>query len=340
MEEHPMTSRQRVYATLDFDSPDRIPRQLWSLPWAKTHYGSEFDRLQQEFPPDIVHAPEALRQPTISHGDPHKKGTFVDEWGAIFTQVVDGIIGEVKEPIVTDDTWEDTSRVHVPRERLSFDRDVVNAFCRDHDEFVLSALVARPFEQLQFLRGTENFYIDLMDPPSGLTSFMAKMHAFSCELAEEWAKTDVDGLMIMDDWGAQNALLINPDIWRGIFMPMYRDFAEIAHSHGKRIFMHSDGHILAVYPELIEVGIDALNSQLFCMGIDNLERFAGKITFWGEIDRQRLLVDATEREVRDAVRHVYRSLYRDGGCIAQCEFGAGARIENVRAVFEEWDRVG
>lgn len=335
-----MTSRQRVYATLDFDSPDRIPRQLWSLPWAQSHYGAEFDRLQRDFPPDILHAPEMLRQPTISYGDPHKIGTFVDEWGAMFTQVVDGIIGEVKEPIVTDDTWEDTSRVHIPRERLSFDRDAVNAFCRDHDEFVLSALVARPFERLQFLRGTENFYVDLMDLPPGLITFMATMHDFARELAEEWAKTDVDGLMIMDDWGAQSALLINPEIWRRLFMPMYRDFAEIAHSHGKRIFMHSDGHILAVYPELIDVGIDALNSQLFCMGIDNVERFAGEITFWGEIDRQRLLVDATEQEVRDAVRHVYRSLYRDGGCIAQCEFGAGARIENVRAVFEEWDRLG
>ncbi len=87
----------------------------------------------------------------------------------------------------------------------------------------------------------------------------------------------------------------------------------------------------------MEIGVDALNSQLFCMGIDNLTPFAGRITFWGEMDRQRLLAFADAQEVEDAVRLVHSRLWRNGGCIAQCEFGAGARPENVRRVFETWD---
>gem|GEM_PF-2457249 len=44
-------------------------------------------------------------------------------------------------------------------------------------------------------------------------------------------------------------------------------------------------------PAAVEViGVDVLNSQLFCMDIEKLgEQFCGKVTFWGEIDRQRLL---------------------------------------------------
>lgn len=334
-----MTSRELVLATLDFERPTRIPRQIWSLPWAQMQYGERFDELLSDFPPDITTAPEELEKPTIARGDAYKRGAYVDEWGAVFTQAADGIIGEVKEPIVTDDTWEDISRVHFPTERLTFDRDAVRAYCADADTFVVSPNLARPFERLQFLRGTEELYVDLMDPPPGLKRFISKMHAFSCEMVEAWVHTDVDAITFMDDWGQQKALLINPELWRAVFKPLYRDYIDIAHAHGKRAFMHSDGHILAIYPDLIELGLDAVNSQLFCMGIDEVSRYAGQITFWGEIDRQHLLVDATEEEVRTAVREVYGKLYRDGGCIAQCEFGAGARIENVRAVFDEWNRV-
>lgn len=64
----------------------------------------------------------------------------------------------------------------------------------------------------------------------------------------------------VDEWGCQNALLIAPAMWREWFKPFYRDYCALAHAHGKFAFMHSDGHIAAVYEDLIEVGVDALNS--------------------------------------------------------------------------------
>ena len=46
----------------------------------------------------------------------------------------------------------------------------------------------------------------------------------------------------------------------------------------------------------------------------------------------------TEQETRAAVRRVAEALYEGrGGVIAQCEFSAGSKPANVRAVFEEWD---
>ena len=148
---------------------------------------------------------------------------------------------------------------------------------------------------------------------------------------------DVDAMMMMDDWGSQNDLLIHPDLWDEYFKPMYNDYIQIAHSHGKKMFMHSDGHIIRIIPKLIDMGLDALNSQIFCMGVENLEQFAGKITFWGEIDRQHLLSsDTTLAQVDEAVEKVYRTLWRDGGCIAQCEFGPGGNPDNVYRVYEKW----
>lgn len=179
--------------------------------------------------------------------------------------------------------------------------------------------------------------MDLADPPPAMLAFMQEIHAFYCEVLQTWARTEVDALSIMDDWGSQRSLLISPKLWRELFKPMYRDYAQIARSHGKKLFMHSDGHIAAIYPDLIEIGIDAVNSQLFCMGPDTLAAHAGKITFWGEIDRQHLLPHATTTEIAQAVSSVHEHLWRAGGCIAQCEFGPAARPENVHEVFAAWD---
>ena len=38
-----------------------------------------------------------------------------------------------------------------------------------------------------------------------------------------------------------------------------------------------------------------------------------------------------------AVREVHSLLWKHGGCFAQCEFGAGAKPENVRQVYQSWD---
>ena len=96
-----------------------------------------------------------------------------------------------------------------------------------------------------------------------------------------------------------------------------------------------------VYDDLIEVGVDAVNSQLFCMDMADLEKRAkGKITFWGEIDRQHVLPDPDPQAARDAVRKVAQYLYDpSGGMIAQFEFGPGANPECALAIFDEWAKV-
>ncbi|HJO94123.1 MAG TPA: hypothetical protein QF753_12030 [Victivallales bacterium] len=76
----------------------------------------------------------------------------------------------------------------------------------------------------------------------------------------------------------------------------------------------------------------------------NMEEIAeaakGKITFWGEIDRQHV-VPATDTQIgRDAVRKVAKNLYDPkGGIIAQFELGPGANPEMPFAIMDEWEKV-
>lgn len=330
-----MKSRELVVKTLEFDSPERIPRQLWLLPCAEELYPHEISRLGKDFPDDIVYAPAEYDSPLPVEGDAYKQGIFIDEWGCKFENKQSGYIGEVKEPLVAD--WNNVSNVKPPVEMLSFDNGAVNSFCRGTDKFVLATCCPRPFERMQFIRTTYNTFFDVIDRPEAFTTLLRSVHEFYLKEFELWARTDVDGLMFMDDWGAQQSLLISPDLWRTLFKPFYRDYISVAHDHGKYCFMHSDGFIIDIIPDLIELGLDALNSQIFCMGVETLgERFRGRLTFWGEIDRQHILPYSTVEEVAGAVRSVKDSLYDKGGAIAQCEFGPGALPENVYAVFETW----
>jgi hypothetical protein len=332
-------SRELVRETLGFQGPARVPRQVWALPWAEIHHPRMLARLRQEYPDDIVSAPALYTVPTGGSGDRHARGEYVDEWGCRFTNPRDGIIGIVQHPLIA--TWDDLDRFQTPDAVLSVDREAVNRFCASTDQFVLSGTIVRPFERLQFIRTMEQALIDLLERPSALLDLLERMHSHYLKEVEVWARTDVDGIALMDDWGTQTGLLLHPDVFRQLFKPLYQDYAEIARGYGKRVFMHSDGHITPIIEDLIEVGIEALNAQIFCMGVEDLgRRYKGRITFWGEIDRQHLLVHGTRQDIAEAVRLVRDNLCAAGGVIAQCEFGLEADPENVLAVFEAWDRLG
>ncbi|MCK5757620.1 MAG: methyltransferase, partial [Clostridiales bacterium] len=332
-------SRKLVYKTLEFDKPERAPRDIWILPWADLNYPEQVKKLKNDFPQDIKSAGGFAKQSSVVIGDMHTVGTYVDPWGCVFENIQEGIHGEIQEPIVQGEEWDDVEKVHFPYEWFNIDVEGVNSYCKNNDMFVLPGFCARPFERLQFIRGTEQFYMDLVLRPDGMMDFIKKLHKFNLNLMESWAKTDVDALFMMDDWGAQNNLLISPDIWVEIFKPMYKDYCDLAKAYGKKMFMHSDGHILKIYPHLIEIGVDALNSQIFCMGLENLAEYAGKITFWGEMDRQHMLSDKEPADIDEAVREIKELLWKDGGCIAQCEFGPGGKPENVIQTFESWNNI-
>lgn len=332
------TPREIVYQTLDRASPPRAARDLWYLPSAEARFPVELPAVLAEYPPDFLPIDGHLKVKPPTQGDAYAVGHYTDEWGCTFENIQAGVIGEVKQSLVAD--WDtDLPKVHFPREWLTLDRDAINRDCAATDCFTFAEPVPRPFEQLQFIRGPEELYIDLADPPPALLGLIRDMHALYCEALEAWARTDVDALRFMDDWGSQRALLISPRQWRELFKPLYRDYGQIAHAHGKRLFMHSDGHIAAILGDLVEIGIDALNSQIFCMGVEALAPYAGQITFWGELDRQHLLREGAPADIAAAVRSVHHHLWREGGCIAQCEFGSTSRPENVRAMFATWDEL-
>ena len=331
-----MTGRERVRAALTFSHPDRPPLDLWALPYVTLFRKDELDALLEAFPMDIQGAQRSPGQSDTSDVTA-QVGSYRDEWGSVWYVAEPGVVGEVKEPALAD--WAALASFQPPWE-LVRGRDLshANRLAEKSDKFMLSEVTARPFERLQFLRGTQNLFIDIAYGTAEVRALLEMVHAFYLEDIRGWCESNVDGIVFMDDWGTNQTLLINPSTWREMFKPLYKDYCDLIHAAGKFAFFHTDGNTTAIYGDLIEVGIDAINSQLFVMDIESLARaYKGKVTFWGEIDRQYVLPFGTPDEVREAVMRVRRALDDgSGGVIGQCEWGKDNPRRNIEAVFKAW----
>ena len=336
-----MDSRELVKRTLTFKEVERVPRQLWQLPGIPLYRNDELKEIAARYPDDLTFINYGYGMGTMREGQPGVVGKYTDAWGCTFTVYEPGVVGEVKDFVFDD--WGTLKHYKMPWEIIeSIEAGRVNKFCAQTDKFVIAASETRPFERLQFLRGTENTFIDLAYGTKEIYTLLANLHDFFTKELCAWAETDVDGVWFLDDWGTQISLLISPDLWKKEFKPLYKEYVDILHAKGKYAFFHSDGNITEIYPDLIEIGVDAVNSQLFCMDIEDIgEKYAGKIAFWGEIDRQYILPFGSTEDVRKAVHRVADALIKGKrtGVIAECEFGMIEPKENIMTVFETWNSI-
>ena len=329
-----MTSKERVYATLNFAGPDRLATDCWVLDIARQGRATEMDALLSRYPTDIG----GLAVTNIFNIDYYPVGTATDLWGCEWRTLHHGMIGEVKRSPL-----DDYARLaDYPWPFAALDEgwaDAEASLQQQRDKFVLG-FAGNLFERMQFLRGVENLYMDLADPDcDGVYVLRDKVKALMRGYVERMVRYDIDAIGFNDDWGSQRDLLISPATWRDFFKPAYQELFDLVRDAGKKIFFHSDGHILAIYADLIDMGVDAINSQVWCMGLEALAPFAGTVTFWGELDRQHLLPHGSPAEITAAAQQMFATFYRNGGLIGQQSFEQVWRLENVEAALAAWQNI-
>jgi len=333
-----MTSRDLVISTLNHEPVDRVPRDLWIMPGVASSRADEVAELGVRYPNDIVRPDFKYPPGKRAKGKPFKVGQYTDAWGCTWQVTQPGTRGEVRRPPLSEPGKID--RFTPPLDILSGARlTQVNRSCAATSRFVLAWTDVRPFERLQALRGTDAALADLTHGTKRIRKLLAMLHDFFRREVEMWAETDVDGVAFQDDWGSPDGLLLDRKLWRSEFRPLYRDYCEILHASDKFAFFHSSGNIYEIFDDLVKVvGIDAINCQLAAMNLERLaKRFRGRVTFWGEIDRQQIMPFGTREHVREAVLRVRRALdFGTGGVIAQCRWEPEVPMRNVAAVFEQW----
>jgi uroporphyrinogen decarboxylase len=103
------------------------------------------------------------------------------------------------------------------------------------------------------------------------------------------------------------AALVSPDCYRQMIKPYWKELIGLIKKYDKKVLMHACGAISELIPDLIEMGVDAINPvQITATGMApaRLKKEFGKdITFWGGgVSTQGVLDKGSVREIKDEVR--------------------------------------
>jgi uroporphyrinogen decarboxylase len=191
------------------------------------------------------------------------------------------------------------------------------------------------FQRMFFLRGFENLLVDLIDDRPEVYALRDMVTHFVTKRIERWLDTKrVDCVLFRDDWGSQSSLMVRPDIWRRVFRPAYKCVIDLIHEGGAYGSFHSDGVILEILPDVVEMGWDEVNPQVSAMDLELLgKQYGGKVCVRADIDRQQILPNGSPEEVRALIGRLFDAFGRfNGGYVGWGEMNADVSIANGEAM--------
>jgi uroporphyrinogen decarboxylase len=330
------TSRERVRRAVHFGTPDHPPISHAILPAAQIKYGPALDEILAGFHDDFGW--DGLADLPYEEFPPqYKKGLNRDDFGTVWQVETAGVCGiPVEFPIPDLDRYDEYVWPPLFAAGPPQGRQYSGHRAGYDDRWYARGGWFTYFEQLQQLRGMENVMMDLATEPPALLRLMDDLLDFNLRWIDRWLRLEYDGLHFGDDWGAQNALLIRPALWRRLFKPRYAEMFRKVKAAGRDVWFHSDGFINDIVGDLAEIGVDVLNFQIAVVGHAWSERhIRGRIAVRTDIDRQNVLPFGTPAQVRDEVARTFAACATaSGGVIACGEIGPDVPLSNIRAMYE------
>jgi len=295
------------------ERPDRIPISAWILPSAWMKHREALDAIVKRHP--LIFGESADKKDYDAVGGTYVEGEHLDVWGCVWSNLKTGMEAMVTGHPVP--TREDVRSLRVPEE----DAGLPHGFM---------------FLRLADLRGFEELMIDFAEEPPELQMLIDKVLEYNLrQVGRRVAGIKRKGRISYfgDDLGTQHGLPISPEKWRQYLKPCFKRIYAPVKEAGHYVYMHTDGHILEIIPDLVECGVDVVNAQVGANGIQELARVCGgtvcvaldldrqKMPFWGPAD-----IDAHVHEAVEAIGSP------EGGLWLAAEFGDDVPLENVEAV--------
>jgi uroporphyrinogen decarboxylase len=294
--------------------------------------------LQAGMPKDLLrlHIEQPDRHPVEEHNGVRR---WKDHWGTGWLD--DGHGARVVTHPLADGYDAAADYVFPDPARAEYFAAADRALTAAGDRYVLGHVWFTLFERMWMLRGFENLLVDPLLHPEEFALFRDRMVAYDLAMIDAWTARGVHGIFFSDDWGTQRGLLIDPDLWRGLYKPAYARLFSRVHAAGAHVWMHLCGDVRAILPDLVEIGLDVLNPvQPQAMDIVGLAReFGGRLCFYGGADVQGTLVRGTPQDVRSEARRLLHVLASErGGYIASTSHGLMPEtpLDNVIALLETW----
>ena len=290
-----MKSKERVNRAMEFNNPDRVPISSFHF---KTEKITDLKKLKK-YKSDISMT-SFFEQKTVIDEMHH-----YDEWGCKWCTPT--LVGEVVENPLTD--WDMLKDLKTPDYFTKKNFSILKiSKLLSGSKFLVGYLPDMFFHRAFFLRGYQNLMCDFIEERENTERLLDIITDHTASLIEKYAEYKVNGVLMCDDFGLQNALMLSPAMFRDFFKPRYKNLIDITHQKGMKFILHSCGYIIDIIDDFIEIGLDCLQlDQLDNMGMDILiERFGGKICFFNCVDIQSVMPRNDHKEIYDYGRRMVK----------------------------------
>jgi uroporphyrinogen decarboxylase len=347
----PMTSRERVFHTINHQEPDRVPfdlsltigiysslRNYLSLPdepaktiglWTDVSPSLDLlDAMQTDF----YH----LSLSKLPNPFFEKNSLTYDEWGigrkkvirsdgSYYYELQDMPLARATLKRIEDYSWPDP---YDPR-RIQGLRKHLNSLCQHDDKAVMAKFSNSIWEQSWWMYGLQDWMIDLIDKPSVPNALMKKLTDIAIGFAEVGIHEIGERIDILrlsgEDLGTQTGPMISKSLYEEMVKPHFQRYWGTIRKLLKRknpqakIQLHSCGNIRPFISDWIEMGLDILEPiqpNVIGMEPEGLKKdFGESLTFFGGIDLQRLLPFEDRNSVIEGVKDYMHCLGKGGGYV-------------------------
>lgn len=203
-----------------------------------------------------------------------------------------------------------------------------------HPDFPVYGSVCEGHEMLWRILGSPNALLWMALYPDELASFIDRINEFSLGLTEaqiEAAGGRLDGMVIWGDVAYTRDMLFSPDFWRAHFKPGVKAIVDVCHAHNLPVIYHGCGNVSRIFPDYIEIGVDAYNPLEAKAGLDVVElrrRYGHSIGFCGNMN----VLEWAHADMNDLKRIVLTKLNaaKGGGFIFQSDHSVPSNVSGER----------
>jgi len=325
-----MTSKERIYATVNGTPRDRVAVTPIFMAWAARYIGRSYRDYYLDGDVLVAAQLAVTRDFGIDQisaiSDPWRESSA---YGMRFDYPPDGV-GKPRDILIKRpaDTSK-ISRIEIEKaERTSQRIESVRRMAAEVGQtHSVLGWIEGPLAQYADLRGVENALLDLVDRPDMFDGAASTIVDNAIAFARAQAEAGADMIGV----GDAAASLIGPALYKALVLCHQKRLFAAIHETGAAVKLHICGNIASIIADMAESGADVIDVD-WMVPLKTARRLAGPdVTLCGNFDPSAVLMQGTPEKVVAAAE---RCVEQGGDrfiLMPGCEVPPATPEENIRA---------